>query len=404
MTFPTDLSNVKVLKIHPAIGIARVSRNRDYFVFGQPPAQYKSNGLMKRQAVQFRVFAYGENHQGLGELTPAVMSLLGVSAVWSASVANRKIAYVEGKPLSDTSSTILASASSDDASAGSLVGKLEGFEEGAAIPMGQITAEGMFIPPLARVFRRSLPGVPIPPYPQHTKLIADNTSDGSVAVTLSGPAASIPVLSACILVAPGDYAPDSFPAESPSESLVHCLRQELGIPMTYGGNPHNLAAERIDVEALRPATGDFAPGFEVSFGTSRGEVRQIVPLFLSAAVNPLVDPREMRIAYNDAPAAFGAVRGQLTSGLCSPWQTDFTACVSYWTENLPEIAYLDEDQNQLVSVYRREYADYDPVDMDGRLYRGDDFDLHQDKVGVVRIINGKEVETERDAGDDIPRS
>lgn len=401
MAFPADLSDVKVLKIHPAIGIARVSRNSDYFVFGQPPAEYKSNGLMKRQAVQFRVFAYGENHQGLGELTPALMSTLGVAAVWSASVANRKIAYVEGKPLSDTSSTILASASSDDPSGGYLVGNLAGFQEGAAIPMGQITTDGLFIPPLARVFRRSLPGIPIPQYPQHTKLIADNTSDGSVAIALSGPAAGIPVLPACIVVAPGDYAPDSYPAETPSESLVHRLRQELGIPMTPAGNPHNLAAERIDVEALRPATGDFAPGFEVSFG-GRGEVRQVAPLFLSAAANPLVDPREMRVAYNAAPAANGAVRGQLTSGLCSPWQTDFTACVSYWTENLPEMAYLDEDQNQLVSVYRREYADYDPIEADGRLYLGDDFDQHQDKVGVVRIINGKEVETERDAGDDIP--
>ena len=85
MAFPSDLTDVVVFKIHPAIGIARLSRNDDYFVFGKDPGTYKSNGLMKRQAVQFRIFAYGDNHVGLGELTPKVMAALGISAVWSAS-------------------------------------------------------------------------------------------------------------------------------------------------------------------------------------------------------------------------------------------------------------------------------------------------------------------------------
>src|SRR5262245_63447182 len=93
MAFPNDLSDVVVLKIHPAIGIARVSKNDDYFVFGTDPGPYKSNGLMKRQAVQFRIFAYGQNNIGLGELTPAVLSSLNIKAVWSAQVANRKCLF-----------------------------------------------------------------------------------------------------------------------------------------------------------------------------------------------------------------------------------------------------------------------------------------------------------------------
>ena len=55
------------------------------------PGSYKSNNLMKRQAVQFRVFAYGDNHVGLGELSADVMDALSITAVWSAKVANRKI-------------------------------------------------------------------------------------------------------------------------------------------------------------------------------------------------------------------------------------------------------------------------------------------------------------------------
>jgi L-Lysine epsilon oxidase N-terminal len=93
MAFPDDLNDVVVFKIHPAIGIARLSMNDDYFVFGSDPGSYKSNNLMKRQAVQFRVFAYGDNHVGLGELTPAVMGALNITAVWSAKVAKLRAPF-----------------------------------------------------------------------------------------------------------------------------------------------------------------------------------------------------------------------------------------------------------------------------------------------------------------------
>jgi hypothetical protein len=83
MAFPNDLSDVVVFKIHPAIGIARLARNDDYYVHGNDPGTYKSNALMKRQAVQFKIYAYGENHIGLGELTPTVMGNLKIKAVWS---------------------------------------------------------------------------------------------------------------------------------------------------------------------------------------------------------------------------------------------------------------------------------------------------------------------------------
>ena len=46
------------------------------------------------------------------------------------------------------------------------------------------------------------------------------------------------------------------------------------------------------------------------------------------------------------------------------------------------------------------YADQDPL-TGNRLTNGDDYVLHQDKVGVNRLINGKLVETERGPADDI---
>src|ERR1700692_4436925 len=99
MAFPSDLSDVVVFKVHPAIGVARLSANDDYFIFGSDPGSYKSNNLMKRQAVQFRVFAYGDNHVGLGELSADVMDALSITAVWSAKVANRKISRQLQEPL-----------------------------------------------------------------------------------------------------------------------------------------------------------------------------------------------------------------------------------------------------------------------------------------------------------------
>ena len=107
----------------------------------------------------------------------------------------------------------------------------------------------------------------------------------------------------------------------------------------------------------------------------------------------------MRVCYKEAAADPGAVRGQLTSGLCSPWQTDFTACVGYWTEHLPTQAFLDEQDQASVRVYRKIYADRSATA--DTLKKGDDFERHQDKVGVVRMKIGRPIETERDPGDDI---
>src|SRR3954452_17775063 len=81
------------LKIHPAIGFARLSTNPDYYEFGlTPQTRYKSNNLIKRQAVRFRIFAYGANNRGMQELTPAWLAANGLRTVWHARVANRKVA------------------------------------------------------------------------------------------------------------------------------------------------------------------------------------------------------------------------------------------------------------------------------------------------------------------------
>jgi hypothetical protein len=396
MAFPQDLSNVVVFKLHPAIGIARVSDSEDFYVFGTPPTSYKSNGLMKRQAVQFRIFAYGDNHEGLGELTPKVMAALNITATWSAKVANRKIAKWRNVPLGGTDFVIAAEAASDDANGGRLVGTLPGFDEGAAIPLGQITATGLFIPAPGRVFRKTA-GEEIEPYPATSKTVADTTCDGSISVRLRQGTTSWPVLPACIVVAPQDFSPD----KNEATTLWDFLKSALQIPTSSPiGNLHNQTARAIDQAALEPGTHKFDPGIEVCIADQRSEVVDLKSVFYRTSQDPTVDPREMRVRYKSTPTDVGAVPGQLTSGLCSPWQGDFTACVGYWTEHLPIDVFLDEDSSIAVKLFRRRYADHDSDA--ATLETGDDFDRHVDKVGVTRIRGGKPIETEREPGDDIP--
>jgi hypothetical protein len=397
MAFPNDLSDVVVFKIHPAIGIARLSRNDDYYVYGKDPGNYKSNGLMKRQAVQFRIYAYGDNHVALGELTPQVMATLNITAVWSARVGNRKIARQKGTPLSGSAFVISAEASSGDANAGQLTGSLPGFDEGAAIPLGQITATGLFIPPKARAFRMHA-GDALPGYPGSDKVV-DSSCDGVITVHLTQAGQNLDVIPACIAVSPQDYSPET----SEPTSLVDFFKRELGISSSAPrGNLHNQAARALDELALTSTTEDFSPGVEMCFVDDTTEVADVKSVFYLNSQDPRIDPRESRVRYKTSlsDTGPGAVLGQLTSGLCSPWQSDYAACIGYWAEHLPTKAYLDEETSTLVNLFRKKYADTSSS-ADTLSGEPDGIDRHLDKVGVVRLQSGKKVETERGPGDDL---
>jgi hypothetical protein len=323
------------------------------------------------------------------------MAALNINAVWSARVGNRKIARQKSFPLSSTDFVVSAEASSDDASGGMLVGSLPQFEEGQNIPMGQITATGLFIPPKARAFRKTA-GQPIPG--MYSDEITDNASDGSVKVSLTRNGLPLDVLPACIVVCPQDFSPDTNEPESLIEFFKDGLQIPDGLPP---GNLHNQAARTLDERALVSTTRDFAPGMEVCFEYYTTEVNDIKSIFYLSGQDPKVDPREMRVRYKTAltDSGPGAVPGQLTSGLCSPWQGDFAACVGFWAEHLPEKAYLDEETNTEVEFFRRRYADR----LGGPTLDGDPdgMDRHVDKIGVLRVPFGKRLETERGPGDDI---
>ena len=111
-------------------------------------------------------------------------------------------------------------------------------------------------------------------------------------------------------MAPGDYSPDVDPQPIPGQSLLIRLQQDIvGTTEEGPGTIHNQVARELDEAALRPCTGDFAPGFEVSFG-GRGEVRDdIHALFYRSGRDEFIDPREIRVRYRDAAGGPGAVLG-----------------------------------------------------------------------------------------------
>jgi hypothetical protein len=204
-------------------------------------------------------------------------------------------------------------------------------------------------------------------------------------------------LPACIVVCGHDFSPDT----SEPKTLVDFFKDRLQIPSTApSGNLHNQAARALDEAALESTTADFAPGIEMSLG-DEGEVIDVRSVFYSSSQDPRIDPRESRVRYKTSlpDPGPGAVPGQLTSGLCSPWQSDYTACVGYWAEHLPREVYLNEGTSTIVKEFRKQYADTSPTA--ATLTTADDFDQHIDQMGVARLRSGKKVETERGPGDDV---
>jgi hypothetical protein len=262
--------------------------------------------------VRFRIFAYRSDGREIGELAADVMSQLGLGATWTASVANRKLnVWSNG-----ATPAIEAQAS---ATAGETK-RLEGNNpwRPSKVWLGEITGDGLFIPPMGGVYRKTANNA-IPPYGAHRSDngVLDTTSDGSISVTLTG-ADNIPVVPACVIVAPQDHSPDVGPGQinnSQNKDFVRETRELLQIPQ-------NAALAGIgygmDIAMLQTINADYNPGMEICLD---GDVALPDP---AGAFYPRgqqhIDTNEIRPNYASAKP------GQLTAGLCSAWQTDLNAC------------------------------------------------------------------------------
>lgn len=378
------------LKIHPAIGFARLSTNADTYEFGpNPPPNYKSNDLIKRQTVRFRIFAYGANNEGIQELTPAWLAANGLRTVWHARVANRKIARLRGDD-----SYVISSAARSDANDGKLEGKCGDFAEGQDIKLGQIRPDGVFVPPLSTVHAKQA-GVSMDPGGFHNPDFTDNTSDGIISVELIDQATNrpltVPSLDAWIVVAPQDFAPEWD--DVGNANLLTFLTALLSLPNQPPANPVNQQARTIDRSVLESGTAIFSPGIEVNlFGLPNDT-------FYSGGA--LGDPDEVRVQPGASIGGPGTMPGELTSALCSPWQFDFLACTcSFWPNSRPDVAFRNAPNGPNVKWLRREVDEPGDPPPSGMLDHRADIVRHVDKLGIIRKENDTRVEKERT--NDIP--
>jgi hypothetical protein len=401
MAFPNDLSDVAVFKIHPAIGCARVANNDDFYEFFNQEEKRKAGRpqsptymtlrdgrhCIMRQAVRFRIFAYRANGGELGELTAEIMGRLGVSATWTASVANRKL-----NVWSHGATPVVAAQAS--ATTGQTK-RLEGDNpwRPGKVWLGDITGDGLFIPPKGGVYRKT-PDTMIPPFGSHRSDngVLDTTSDGSIHVSLTG-TANLPVIPACVVVAPQDHSPDVNPEHinnSRNVDFVKATRQLLNIPenATLVGVGYGM-----DIAMMKTMNAEYSPGMEICLD---GDVALPDP---AGAFFPRgqshIDRNEIRPSYEFTK------QGQLTAGLCSAWQTDLNACLDYWTSTYPnEVAFSQPPETRILS--RKRFASDGPQERNPEWLNAhiDMMDVGRDVENDPTFVHGTERTANDDVGDD----
>lgn len=388
-------AEVAYLKVHPAIGIARVSSSPDYFVFGDPITTYKTDGLLRRQAVRFRAFAYDAAGRALDELTPARLASLGLTAVWTAHLANRKLAH-----LTRCSSDCFSSEGRSDRDGGAIVGSLTSFPLAREVPLGEIHDDGLFVPPVAAVYQRNdRPYVPT--HALRTADIIDNTSDGPISLELqeleNGAPVAITVRPAWVVVAPPDFCPDADDSQIPWAdrlNLAQYLAERLGLPSpSHPASPLNRTAQQLNQAALLPCTGTQCSGIEVSLSIYPGLTTMMDPAASAAG--------EARFLPRSHAGAGGAVPGDLTCGLCSPWQFDFLHCPCHsWAAQRPDVLFANDEGTEEVSWLRKRVADSRSRRGEGVVSDDNEFIRSIDRLGVARGPADRLVETERT--EDLP--
>lgn len=411
MAYPDDLSNVAAFKVHPAIGVARLANNDDFYEFFDYHAkrnagaageiQYMSvrdgKHWMKRQAVQFKVFAYDAAGAELGELTAETMASLGLSATWRASVANRKLNNWSGGATPVVSAA--GSASGEDTV------HLEGdnpWREGT-VRLGTLTGRGLFLPPKGGVHRKAqesqIPGygITMPDGRQSHRRdngVLDTTCDGSITVELGG-IGGRPVIPAAVLVAPQDHSPDVNAGEvedGRNTDWVRDTRERLGIDPNAPVTGEGFA---MDIAMMDTMNADYNPGMEICLAATAA-LPDARAAFYTRGQNH-IGASEIRPSYEPGHAQPGA----LTAGLCSAWQTDLNACLNWWTAEYPNVVTFDEEPQQRYLARKRHAADDDtglPMDDPEAL------NAYVDMMGVGRNEGGDPFfprEREREPGDDV---
>ncbi|NER97483.1 MAG: hypothetical protein F6J86_27150 [Symploca sp. SIO1B1] len=401
MAFPDNLDNVAAFKIHPAIGVARLANNNEYYEFfdyekkrhaGQAQdlkymSEQNGNHWVMPQAVQFKIFAYNENGQELGELSEEIITNLRLQATWTASVANRKLNNWSG----GSTPVVEAHASANSGETKRLEGD-NPWRPDNKVWLGNINGNGLFIPPKGGVYRET-ENNEIPAYGAHEQDngVLDTTSDGSINVTLEG--TELPVVPACVIVAPQQHSPDVNPGDIDTGNnldFVRTTRNLLSIPEDAELDGEGYA---MDLAMMKTINAEYSPGMEVSLRTTDALPNPSNAFYPRGQQN--IGENEIRPSYEAGFADYGA----LTAGLCSTWQTDLNACLNWWTAEFPDkLQFANTPEERFLS--RKEFGVEGP-----QMKNNEDLNAYIDMMGIGRDLENDPFflyETERDSDDNAP--
>lgn len=404
----SQISEASYFKIHPAIGVARIANNEDYFEFFEsfakdfkPSEDYMSVGgpndlnpgkkRIKRQAVQFSIYAYDQNDNVIGN----VKDLCPLCEIhWTADVGNRKLFnYGEkrGKQINPIQAKGTASRPQDITD---LLGQ-NPWEPTKKINLGAISGTGLFIPAKGGVTREKA-NSKIDHYPANqderandgTRIkleCTDSTCDGEISAVIlkEGVPMNQTILPAWIISAPPQHAIALTPTEAAAggsspfnprnannnKDWVQSTKNLLGIT-----NPNIYDPTELDAIMMKTLNADYNPGMEINLSRGRIENGAVPANFFYDRNTNLIKENEIRVQPNQEGNK-GAIPGQLTSGLCSTWQGDMMLCLNWWTAENPSTAFGPNDQREVV-IYKE-------GDVNTRMNEPEEINTYMDFRGIV---------------------
>jgi L-Lysine epsilon oxidase N-terminal/L-lysine epsilon oxidase C-terminal domain len=244
-----DMAVIEVIKIHPAIGIARLGNSPTEFFIGpekagthpRPTGGYKdAHGRIKRQAARFRLFGYDKHGNLVGEITKKEAHI-----TWTVHLANKKAAWnqfdglnpntpLRNAPIANRDSLII------DPGPRSLSGpnKVAHFDTGTflggVVPLGEIRTESQGRLVVLGGFGHSASptNAPLTTFANNDEW-HDDVSDGPVTatVTLNGSGDTFQAVGAWVICPPPKFAPPIDTIITLYDTLLQVAVDKLGLQL-----------------------------------------------------------------------------------------------------------------------------------------------------------------------------
>lgn len=335
-----NLDSVVEVRIHPAIGIARVGNapgKDDYFIGPQLPHRAKaprdgyrdSHGRLKRQAAEFRIYGYDKSGKPILEITDEIAEI-----DWSVHVANKKAAWYNFDVALDLpEAAAVRSARRNAQIQGSTRDRLvidpgprgvsktqqraafdTGKFFGTPVDLGEIryTAEGrlLFLGGFGKSASIS-PEYPIATFANNPGW-HDDTSDGPVSARVKIRGREIPVDGAWVVTAPPNYAPALVASQTMYDVIIDALGYLIAIPSvpSFTGDILPVLRQFVDAQWVNA-------GFAAEFGW-RGAIDLMRDEFIQ-----LLAAGPSKLPKGGTSDPFREIRRQIFIGFRDPGSTAF---------------------------------------------------------------------------------